>query len=143
MALFFGIVMSVVSCSTDEKFTGSPIDSGLNIITLEGKVSVVGDNSQTILTGQKLDFTVMLPENKVFTDTVTVEVSSVAKSGGRTRAYVDVMPGESSASGEINAVGGAVFKTTFDMTITAIKLQTVETGIHYLIKWMNIIIFVH
>ena len=134
MTLFFGIVISILSCSTDEKFTGSPIDSGLNIITLEGIVSADVDESQTILTGQKLDFTVMLPENKVFTDTVTVEVSSVAQSGVRTRAYVDVMPGESSASGEINAVGGSVFNTTFDMTITAIKLQTVEPGIHYLMK---------
>ena len=134
IGLMAGVVLWIVGCSTDERFTGSPVDSGLNIVTLEGTVSADITPNQTVLTGQKLNFTATLPLNKTFTDTVTVEVSSVAQSGGRTRAYVDIMPGESSASGEITAVGGSVFNTAFNLSMTAINLQTVEPGIHYLMK---------
>ncbi len=117
-----------VSCNTDEKFSGSP-EGNLEIITLKGTVTT---HVTSALTSQKVPFTVTLPENKTFADTVTVEVSSTAKSGGRTRTSVDIMPGQSSATGEITAVGGSIFKTTFDLSLTAINLKTVEPGKHYL-----------
>jgi hypothetical protein len=131
-ALLLGVVSWIVGCSTDERFTGSPLDSGLNIVTLEGEVSVDIEPTQLVLSGQDLAFTAKLPVNKVFNDTVTVEVTSTAQSGGRTRGYVDIMPGESSGTGKISAVGGSIYDTTFSLKMTAINLQTVEPGIHYL-----------
>jgi hypothetical protein len=132
IALLLGLASWIVGCSTDERFTGSPLDSGLNIVTLEGTVSVDIDADQLVLSGQDLAFTATLPVNKVFNDTVTVEVTSTAQSGGRTRGYVDIMPGQSSGTGKISAVGGSVYNTTFSLKMTAINLQTVEPGIHYL-----------
>jgi hypothetical protein len=132
ITLLLGLASWIVGCSTDERFTGSPLDSGLNIVTLEGTVSVDIDADQLVLSGQDLAFTATLPVNKVFNDTVTVEVTSTAQSGGRTRGYADIMPGESSGTGKISAVGGSVYNTTFSLKMTAINLQTVEPGIHYL-----------
>ena len=130
--LFLAVVIISGGCETDERFTGSPIDSGLNIVKLEGTVSTDFDLDQLVLSGQKISFTATLPVGKVFNDTVTVEVTSTARSGGRTRGYADIMPGESSGVGTINAAGGAVYNSTFLLQLSGINLQTVEPGIHYL-----------
>lgn len=122
------------SCTKNEKFSGSPIGS-LEVISLEGTVSTT---AVAALTDQDIDFTATLPNNKVFADTVTIEASSIAKSGGRTKAYVDIMPGQSSATGKIKAVGGSIFSSSFDLTLTAINLQTVESGKHYLLGSNNV-----
>ncbi len=123
-----------VSCSTDDKFSGSP-EGNLDITTLVG---IVSTPSISALTSQKIDFTATLP--RTFTDTVTVEATTTAKSGGRTRAYVDILPGQLSATGQISAVGGAIFSTEFDLALTAINLKKVETGKHYLLTSNKIIL---
>jgi hypothetical protein len=127
------IIMSLlalnVSCEDDKKFSGSPVDN-LQIITLQGSISTP---ALSALTEQEIDVTASLPSNKTFNDTVTVEVSSIAKSGGRTIKAIDILPGQSSGTGKIEAVGGSIFNTTFDLKLTAIKLKTSESGKHYLI----------
>jgi hypothetical protein len=126
------VIVSVlfISCNTDDKFTGSPVDN-LEIISLKGVVSTPVTSA---LSGQEIDVKVELPVGKTFLDTVVVEVSSYAKSGGRTKANVEIMPGQTSGVGKISAVGGSIFNTTFDLKLTAINLQTVEEGKHYLIS---------
>lgn len=131
----------VFGCSSDdEKFSGSPVGHQ-NIVTLKGTVTTpVSATGETVLTGQEIDFTVELPAGRVFNDTVAVEVTSTAQNGGRTRKSVDVMPGATTATGKIAAVGGAIFNTTFDLAISAINLQTVDPGIHYLMTSDKVVI---
>ncbi len=117
-----------LSCSTDEKFSGSPVGN-MQIETLTGTITTPAVNA---LTGQEIDFTASLPAGKTFSDTVTVEVTTLRTDGGRIREYFDIMPGETSVTDKIEAVGGLVFNTTFERSMTAIELQTTEPGKHYL-----------
>lgn len=125
----FGLIsLSIVSCSTDDKFTGSPVGNQ-EIVTLTGTISTTVENA---LTDQEVEFTASLPEGKVFNDTVTVEITALRSDGGRVREYYDFMPGETSITEKIAAVGGLIYDTKFSLSMTAIKLQTEEPGIHYL-----------
>jgi hypothetical protein len=123
------IALTVVSCSTEDKFSGSPVGN-VNIVTLTGTIDTSVENA---LTDQEVEFTASLPVGKIFNDTVTVEVTALRSDGGRVRGYYDIMPGETSVTDKIAAVGGLVYDTTFELSMTAIKLQTVEPGIHYLL----------
>jgi hypothetical protein len=116
------------SCDENERFSGSPIGNQ-EIITLE---AVVSTPATFALTNQEIDFTVTLP--RIFADTVKVEATSISNSGRRTRAYVDVLPNQLTASGKINAAGGGIYNTSFNLFLSAIELFTVEQGKHYLIK---------
>ena len=122
------IALVVVSCSTEDKFSGSPVGNQ-EIVTLTGTITTPVVNA---LTDQDVEFTASLPAGKVFNDTVTVEVTTLRSDGGRVRGYYDIMPGETSVTDKIAAVGGLVYDTTFELSMTAIELQTVEPGIHYL-----------
>jgi hypothetical protein len=128
--LFSLILLTIVACSTDEKFSGSPLGN-LTVITLLGEISTP---VETALSGQEVEFTASLPVGKTFSDTVTVEVTAQRPDGGRIRGYYDILPGASSVTDKIESPGGLVFDATFRLSITAIKLQTVEPGIHYLIE---------
>jgi hypothetical protein len=101
----------------------------MQIETLTGTITTPAINA---LTGQEIDFTASLPAGKTFNDTVTVEVTTLRTDGGRIREYFDIMPGQTSVTDKIEAVGGLVFSTTFELSITAIELQTTEPGKHYL-----------
>jgi hypothetical protein len=127
--LFSLIALTVISCTTDDKFSGSPVGNQ-EVVTLEGTISTSVENA---LIDQEVEFTASLPDGKVFNDTVTIEVTTLRTDGGRVRDYYDIMPGETSVTDKIKAVGGLVYDTTFTLSITAINLQTVEPGIHYLI----------
>lgn len=126
----FIFVFSLVflSCEDNERFSGSPIGNQ-EIITLD---AVVSTSATFALTNQEIDFTVTLP--RTFADTVKVEATSISNSGRRTRAYVDVLPNQLTASGKINAAGGGIYNTSFNLFLSAIELFTVEQGKHYLIK---------
>ena len=136
--IFAGLMVAfcLSNCNTDDQFTGTPVGN-LNIVTLTGNVSpTVTENNVTTtttsaLSGQKFKFTATIP--RTFNDTVTVEATTIAKSGGTTTASVDILPGQTSAVGEIGAVGGAIFETDFDLSLTAINLKQVEKGTHYLL----------
>jgi hypothetical protein len=130
--LFLCSLIFFIACDEGERFTGSPVGN-LDIITLDATIS---STSTLALTDQKIDFTVTLP--RTFADTVRVEASSLSDSGRRTRGYVEIMPNQLTGTGEINAAGGGVFNSTFDLFVSAIELYTVEAGKHYLIKSNNI-----
>lgn len=122
----------VVSCESDEeKYSGTPVGNQ-DIETITGTLNI-DPSITTVLTNQKVPFTVTLPFT--FSDTVTVEVSSLNKSGGRTRVSVDIMPNTlESELEEIPAAGGAIFESTLDMYLSAIVLKHAQPGKHYLIK---------
>lgn len=122
------LTLAVFSCSTEDKFSGSPVGN-LEIVTLTGTIETSVENA---LTDQEVEFTASLPAGKVFNDTVTVEVTALRTDGGRVRGYYDIMPGQTSVTDKIAAVGGLVYDTTFELSMTAIRLQTVEPGIQYL-----------
>jgi hypothetical protein len=122
------------SCEEGERFSGSP-EGNLEIVTLDATIS---SPTTFALTNQKMPFTVTLP--RTFADTVKVEVTSISNRGRRTRAYVEVLPNQLQASEEINAAGGALFNTDFNMFISAIELYSVEKGKHYLIKSNTLVI---
>lgn len=126
----FIFVFSLVflSCEDNERFSGSPVGNQ-EIITLD---AVVSTPATFALTNQEIDFTVTLP--RTFADTVKVEATSISNSGRRTRAYVDVLPNQLTASGKINAAGGGIYNSSFNLFLSAIELFTVEQGKHYLIK---------
>lgn len=128
--LFIALLASVfVGCEDDDnKFSGSPVGN-LNIVTIKGEISTT---AQSALSDQEIDWTVKLP--RTFSDTVTVEATAISKSGRRLRAYVDVLPGDDSAIGEIFAPGGSIFDTTFELYLSGIALKTTEPGIHYLLE---------
>ena len=128
--LFFFLSLAIVSCTTEDKFNASPVGKQ-QIVTLTGTITTPVVNA---LTDQDIEFTATLPDGKTFTDTVTVEITTLRTDGGRTRGYYDIMPGQTSVTDKITAVGGLVYNTTFQLSITAINLQTVEPGIHYLIN---------
>jgi hypothetical protein len=118
----------VVGCTTNDKFSGSP-EGNLDIVTIEATVSTT---TEFALQDQKIPIEIDL--HRTFSDTVTVEASTLSKSGGRLKASIDVLPGHSTAIGEVPAVGGALYdNTTFDLYLSAIVLKKVETGKHYLI----------
>ena len=124
----FVLGAAVVSCETDEKFSGSPVDNQ-NIVTLKGSITT---DVTAALGGQKIKFIAHLPEGKVFSDTVRVEVSAVNKSFGRIREYVFFKGGETSKEGEIESPGGAIFDTSFELSLTGIEVYRPDQGTHYL-----------
>ncbi|MFT3793853.1 hypothetical protein [Flavobacterium sp.] len=131
-----GLVAFFASCESDEeKYSGTPIGNQA-IEVIHGEISV--DPALTaVLTSQEIPFTVDV--KRTFADTVTVEVTTMNKSGGRTRTSVDVLPGDTTASEKILASGGAVFDSTMELYISGIALKTVEPGKHYLIDSNKII----
>lgn len=129
--LLFGVFLTLISCSKDDKFSGSPIGN-VDIVELNATITTTTTNA---LSGQDVDVTITLPDNKTFQDTVSVEVTALRQNGvGRTRSYLEIMPGQNSVTGIADAVGGEFFTGKFTMSVTAINLQTVEAGKHYLIR---------
>lgn len=124
------LVLLIIGCEDDDnKFSGTPVGV-MNIETLKGNIEA---DVTFALPNQKFNWTVTLP--RTFSDTVSVEATSISNSGRRIRAYVDVLPGDLSAIGEMRAAGGGLFETTFDLYLSAIKLQTEEVpGTHYLLE---------
>lgn len=125
--LLAGLLMMLASCeSDDEKYSGTPVGNQ-NIETLVGTIST--DVSAALL-NQRIPFHITLP--RAFADTVNVEVSTFNQSGGRTRVSIEMLPGVTEADDEVPCAGGLVYDATVDMKITAIHLNKVEPGKHYL-----------
>jgi hypothetical protein len=122
------LALVILSCSTDDKFSGSPVGSQ-QIETLEGTISTP---ATAALTGQDIDFTASLPAGVTFNDTVKIEVTTLRSDGGRIRDYYELMPNQTTITDKIEAVGGLIFSTTFELSITGIFLQTTIPGKHYL-----------
>lgn len=128
--LLLGVIALTASCESDEeKYSGTPVGN-LELITLTGEVRT---NVTAALSNQKIPFEIDLL-GKTFADTVTVETTTLNLGGGRTRVSVDVMPGETTATGEIPAAGGAIFNTTMKLFLSGIALKRTEPGKHYLLK---------
>jgi hypothetical protein len=141
LSIFFltALTVGLVSCESDvEKYSGTPVGNQ-NIETLHATIELINPAQTAFLTSQKIPFRVILP--RTFSDTVTVEATSLNKSGGRTRTYVDIMPGETMSNPDniadkdpvLLSAGGVVFNTEMDIYLSAIALQTVEPGKHYLL----------
>lgn len=129
--LLLSVVLAagIASCeSDDEKYNGSPVGKD-EIITLDG---IIETTATAAMSNQKIPFTVTLP--RTFSDTVAVEVSTKNKSGASTRVSVNIMPGQRTISDQVSCAGGALYNSTVDLSVTAINLNTVEQGKHYLIK---------
>jgi len=127
--LIAGFAGLFASCeSDDEKYSGTPVGNQ-EIITLNGTISTP---LTAALSNQKIPFTFEIPQ--AFKDTVTVEITTLNQSGSRTRISVDLLPNETSGTGEINASGGVVFNSTFDMYLSGIALRHTEPGKHYLLQ---------
>ncbi len=148
MKFFFNILSIVVSvgflflysCSTDDRFSGSPVGN-IEIVTLQGIISSPYTQADSIaLPGQEFDFTAKLPEGVTFTDTVEVEVTTLRSDGRRVREIYDILPGQTSVTDKIGAAGGLIYDTTMEMFISAINLQTVDAGKHYLIESNKLVI---
>jgi hypothetical protein len=148
MKFFFNILSIIVSvaflflcsCSTDDRFSGSPVGN-LEIVTLQGIISSPYTQADSIaLPGQDFDFTAKLPEGVTFTDTVEVEVTTLRSDGRRTRKIFDILPGQTSVTDKIGAAGGLIYDTSMEMFISAINLQTVDAGKHYLIESNKLVI---
>lgn len=121
-----------MNCETNDKFTGSPVGNQ-EIITLDAALTTDVDFA---ISNQDVEFNLVLP--RTFKDTATVEVTAVNTVGGRTRAYVDILPGKVSPEPEkissIKSPGASVFVSQFELSVTAISLRHAEIGKHYLIK---------
>jgi hypothetical protein len=126
---FLVLLFFCFGCTEDKKFSGSPVDT-LEMITLQGLITT---SAASTLTDQEIDVTVSLPNNKVFSDVVTVEVSSFAISGVRKFTTIDIPPNQSSATGKLEVIGGSIFSSSLSLKLTAIKLKSPELGKHYLI----------
>jgi hypothetical protein len=133
---FLIILLTIFSCSTDDKFSGSPTENQ-TITTLTGSISTDVDFA---LPGQKINFVARLPEGKVFNDTVTVEITTRRSDGGRVREYFDIMPGESTVSGKVGVAGAVLFEGQFELFMSAIEVQTVDPGIHYLMTSNKVVV---
>jgi len=119
----------LISCeSDDEKYSGTPVGNQ-QIETIQGTIST---DVTAAMRNQRIPFKITIP--RTFKDTVTVEVTTLNLSGGRTRTSVDILPGDTEAIDEIPCAGGILYSTTVDLSMTAIALKTVELGKHYLIK---------
>jgi len=123
------LLVLFLSCeSDDEKYSGTPVGNQ-QFETIEGTIST---NVIKAMRNQAIPFRVSIP--KTFKDTVSIEVTTLNLSGGRTRVSVDILPGDTEATDEIPCAGGPLYDTTVDLSITGIALKTVESGKHYLIK---------
>lgn len=133
--LLAGLFSILTSCeSDDEKYSGTPVGNQ-QIVQITGEISTT---ATVAFTNQRIPFHIKLPQ--AFADTVRVEVSTFNKSGGRTRVSVEMMPGQTEADDDVPCAGGLLFDSTVDMRITAINLNTVEIGKHYLMTSNNIVL---
>jgi len=118
------------SCEEGDVFTGTPLDDpNQQIVTLD---AVVSTTTTVALTDQKIPFTVQLP--MTFTDTVRVEATTLSDGGRRRRAYLEILPNTSTATGDILAAGGDIYSSKFTLALTAIEFYNGVPGIHYLLK---------
>lgn len=127
---FFCFVAFIYSCDTNEKFSGSPVGNQ-EIITLD---AVVSTDVDYVAGNQDIEYGIVLP--KTFKDTAIVEVSIYTSTGGRTKATVEILPGQVSPSEtpKIKSPVTSLFNTELYLTATAISLKNEEIGKHYLIK---------
>lgn len=126
----FSIFLFFTNCEKDEVVTGSPIGK-LDIVPINVTVST---SAIAALQDEKFSFTATLPTGKTFTDDVTVEASAFNKRGARTKGTAVILAGQSSGTGDILGVGGDVYDTDFQLSLSSILLKTVEQGKHYVIS---------
>src|SRR6476620_3486470 len=144
--LLLGMVTVLVSCNEEDKYSGTPVGNQA-IETIHATVELIDPSQTSYLTNQKIPFRVILP--RTFADTVTVEATTLNKSGGRTRVSVDIMPGQTTSNAEniagkdpeIPAAGGAIFNTEMELFLSGIALKTVEPGKHYLLDSNRITLY--
>lgn len=119
----------LLGCEPDnDKYSGTPVGNQ-QLETIEGTITT---DVTAAMRNQRIPFKISIP--RTFKDTVTVEVTTLNLSGGRTRTSVDILPGRTEAIDDIPCAGGILYDTTVDLSMTAIALKTVEPGKHYLMK---------
>lgn len=132
---FVLLFVTFYSCdSNDDKFSGSPVDN-LTIETITGTVSTDVENNFA-LPGQSINFTVNLPASfrSVVTDSVTVEATTITRTGSKRVASVIIPENQLSGTGTIIVGGSSVFDSEFDLYLSAINVKNNNSGKHYLIN---------
>lgn len=144
---FLAALVSVfASCESDEeKYSGTPVGNQ-DIETIQGNIELLPGSVTKFMSNQKIPVKITLPF--AFQDSVTVEVSSITVSGGRTRISVIFVPGQTVSNPEniagedpeIPAAGGAIFNTTMEVYLSGIALSHAIPGKHYLLTSEHIVL---
>lgn len=122
------------SCTTHDKFNGTPVDNKLVFETITGTVS---SPTTFALPGQSIDFTTSLPQEFVsmVNDTLDVEAITTTLGGSIRKSIVRFLPGISTVSSKILVGGGGgTFNMPVDLKLNAIALKNAFPGKQFLLK---------
>lgn len=137
------IVFAGASCEKDDVFSGSPVGSDLNFITLRGTITTDEDQ---VVAGQAFPVTISLgdnpdtPEADLLTFPVDVNVEAIAlipNLNKRTRKSFVIPAGENSIESTINAPAGDATTTlpfSFDLKVF---LSAITTGQDVAVRGFN------
>lgn len=132
--ILFSILTFYLTSCTEDKFSGSPIDNQ-EIINLEGVVTTTADFA---LAGQEIDYTATIPASfrELYADTVYVEATTLTEVGSIRKSKVTILPNQLSGTGKINVGGGVgnLFNSSFELYLSAIKLNNEIVGKHFLLN---------
>jgi hypothetical protein len=130
----FLTISFVVSCSTNDKFEGTPESNKLIIETITG---VVSTNSTFALPGQYIDFTATIPQEfaTMVNDTIDIEAVTKTIGGSIRKATVRLLKGENVVSGKILVgTGGGTFFMPVDLKLNAINIKNSFRGKQFLLS---------
>jgi hypothetical protein len=130
--LCFTILM--VSCTTHDKFDGTPEDNNLSIETITGTIV---SSSNFVLPGQSVDFTAILPQEFVtmVNDTINVEAITSTLGGVLRKSSVQFLPGQQSVTSKVTVGGGnGSFFMPVEIKLNAIALKHAFPGKHFLLN---------
>ncbi len=129
----FQILLIVVSCTTNDKFDGTPESNNLTIETITGTVS---STATFALPGQAVDFTATIPQEfaAMVNDTIDIEAVTKTLGGSLRRATVRLLPGINTINGKVLVGGGGgTFNMPVSLKLNAISLKNAIAGKHFLL----------
>lgn len=135
----FVIFLSLISCTKEDKFEGTPSLNGQEIETIKGTVV---SNTSFALPGQTINFTATLPIdfiNKVNQE-ISVEVQTKSISGSSRRTSIKFPKGQNVMTGKVLVGGDGTFFMPVYMKLNAVKLTEEIAGKHYLLTSDDVII---
>ncbi len=130
--LFFISFLFFISCETNEKFSGSPIDNQV-IETITG---VVSSGEMYALPGQEVEVKAEVPSSfrQITNDTLEVQATSYSLAGSIRNTKIIILPGNLSGLAKLQIPGGdGTFDLTSDIKLTAINFKNKIPSKHFLI----------
>lgn len=126
------IFLSLVSCTKNDKFEGTPSLNGQELETIKGTIV---SNTIFALPGQTIDFTATLPLEFVskVNQEVSVEVQTRSTSGSFRRASIQFPKGQNVVTGKVLVGGDGTFFMPVYLKLNAVKLTDEIAGKHYLL----------